>query len=1364
MSVSFLAGEPNSSENATSLAFWKGRTIFTYCSGNNLIIVQYPSVLLQTIYLPCDGVAVVINPETGHLALSLGDVVWILKPTVEYSRKTQWTKIKEINTSAQSLTWCSYTELCGVDDEIALWNVLTDKPDAQPINMWTRSLPQKCSFVSSTAEGQFLAVCTPHDDSIVIVFRRLSSSDVSAAFDYVFAKHPSKVRALHWLQDSSPVKTGLAHLYTQTEDGVVRRWRSLDPHDSLNFQVDAVVDRGQSIMVDSEIVQSSLSEREHPEAIVTLQDNGIDVWAFTNGRGSLAVTSTVVHACSGIFPKERPVKPGSIVAVRGILNHEKGEAVLLIHLQGRVVAFRCDALTRYGTVKPDFPLKLQQLFTGHNKSVQRLIRSARGHLVVSQSRFTENTAWVTQKLEDRTTLRKQSIIDTSTAVLGGVLLGSSDQFFLALEKSCIELFFLLGESKTAKRVAILDITSEDTISTVDCVLEVDRKDQCSCFHVFAVINGGQSRCWQISGDKKAFKAAQDAGESSDSIMSISSVTSTKPSFLNSFYKCVPVYPVSWSAGRKSLSTDQLSAISKTGEFSTWVSEISSDNSTVEWSLLSTVATNVINSPLMSQSSLNKVAIVSEDRLELSIWDTRHGFLEQTKKFDTKICDLDWACTPDNQSVLAIGFGTHVQLWGQLRFDYTNISPCWGLLKQVDIKPFTNHAIGDSIWMNTGVLVVAAGNQLFVDDNCVHEEEAGVRDFSDMLHSSRAFHIHHLFEICSIVNGPLPAYHPQLLVQCILAGQLTVVRDTLYRLYKELQYANQELVQDMDSTLGMDPSDYEDGDKSGSKLLPDEYSNLTEKLQQVSLPFITQHQQVTLASLCEVVAEVAGWSDIMAIRFYLGYKLYRMHRKTQKQMTVRDFCWALNSESQAMLLEQIDGPKLVWPDAQAAGVGYWLEHHKLVELFDVLAKNQFMATERQDPSEASLFYLALRKKQVLQALWRSASTHPEQTKMVKFLKNDFSEPRWRTAALKNAFALLSKHRYAYAASFFLLGDSLKDCVNVITRKLNDTGLAIAVCRVYEGDNGPVLNELIKNEILPEALKMGDQWVIYWCLWSQDRRGDAVRSLVSHEYQDKKRGSAHIVSNSRSFLSNDPALLILYQFLRDSKFKVVSSNNGVTSATELQSVFTTAKLYSRMGCEVIALNLVRNWKFKKDEVPEKADEDVQENQKPDADSLAAFRDFKSKPAPIPASEGPSMLEGFDMGGGGKGAPSMLDGFHEPKKESKTNASHPPSMLDSFQEPPSMLSGYEEPKKEKTSSEPPSMLDSFHDSPKTEDKPKSGTEKNGVNAAKKEEEDKPKADKPEDNTGNGDKTKKERNGKKPAPPSQFQEPDMSAFSFGF
>lgn len=48
--------------------------------------------------------------------------------------------------------------------------------------------------------------------------------------------------------------------------------------------------------------------------------------------------------------------------------------------------------------------------------------------------------------------------------------------------------------------------------------------------------------------------------------------------------------------------------------------------------------------------------------------------------------------------------------------------------------------------------------------------------------------------------------------------------------------------------------------------------------------------------------------------------------------------------------------------------------------------------------------------MLLGLWKLAGTHPEQPAMLKFLANNFDEERWKTAALKNAFALLGKQRY------------------------------------------------------------------------------------------------------------------------------------------------------------------------------------------------------------------------------------------------------------------------------------------------------------------------------------------------------------------
>lgn len=48
-------------------------------------------------------------------------------------------------------------------------------------------------------------------------------------------------------------------------------------------------------------------------------------------------------------------------------------------------------------------------------------------------------------------------------------------------------------------------------------------------------------------------------------------------------------------------------------------------------------------------------------------------------------------------------------------------------------------------------------------------------------------------------------------------------------------------------------------------------------------------------------------------------------------------------------------------------------------------------------------------------------------MTDFFRNNFSEDRWRKAALKNAFSLLGKQRFQHSAAFFLLAGSLKDAV-------------------------------------------------------------------------------------------------------------------------------------------------------------------------------------------------------------------------------------------------------------------------------------------------------------------------------------------------
>jgi len=65
---------------------------------------------------------------------------------------------------------------------------------------------------------------------------------------------------------------------------------------------------------------------------------------------------------------------------------------------------------------------------------------------------------------------------------------------------------------------------------------------------------------------------------------------------------------------------------------------------------------------------------------------------------------------------------------------------------------------------------------------------------------------------------------------------------------------------------------------------------------------------------------------------------------------------------------------------------------------------------KNPVDCSLFYLALKKKTVLQGLWRMAGWNREQRATQKLLANNFEDPKWRTTALKNAYALMSKRRF------------------------------------------------------------------------------------------------------------------------------------------------------------------------------------------------------------------------------------------------------------------------------------------------------------------------------------------------------------------
>lgn len=216
-------------------------------------------------------------------------------------------------------------------------------------------------------------------------------------------------------------------------------------------------------------------------------------------------------------------------------------------------------------------------------------------------------------------------------------------------------------------------------------------------------------------------------------------------------------------------------------------------------------------------------------------------------------------------------------------------------------------------------------------------------------------------------------------------------------------------------------------------------------------------------------------DDCGLRFLLAMKHYTyllrclplvQRTQFQKQGVVSsNLVWAFHSESEEEILNLIPSyakGEMKWSTLKELGVGWWLRNNTLLrQCIEKLAKSSYQA--KQDPMDAALYYIAMKKKSLVWGLYRSKRDE----KMTAFFANNFQEDRWRKAALKNAFALLGKQRFEHAVAFFLLANSLNDAIEVCLTKLDDLQLALVITRLYEGEHDatpPNYKKLLYEEVL------------------------------------------------------------------------------------------------------------------------------------------------------------------------------------------------------------------------------------------------------------------------------------------------------------
>nr|CAI5817941.1 unnamed protein product [Callosobruchus analis] len=344
-------------------------------------------------------------------------------------------------------------------------------------------------------------------------------------------------------------------------------------------------------------------------------------------------------------------------------------------------------------------------------------------------------------------------------------------------------------------------------------------------------------------------------------------------------------------------------------------------------------------------------------------------------------------------------------------------------------------------------------------------------------------------------------------------------------------------------------------------------------------------------------------DDCGLRFLLAMKHYgyllrclplaQRNQFQKKGVGSNNLAWAFHSESQDELLNLIPSyakGKPTWPQLRELGVGWWIRNLTLLkQCVQVLAKAAYQANE--DPMDAALYYLALNKKSLLWGLYRSK----RDDRMTSFFSNNFSEDRWRKAALKNAYALLGKQRFEHAAAFFLLAGNLKDAVEICLNRLQDIQLAIIIVRLYKGD-GEELMQLLYREILGRdengenqdiSKAHPDPFLRSMALWYLKEYQASLDTLLMGNV-----GSLHPAHDdeARETKETDPNVFNFYVYLRTHPLLVrqhlanfgkkklwLPSGKQIVieewiTPLERQLYFATAHGHFRAGCPALALEVL------------------------------------------------------------------------------------------------------------------------------------------------------------------------------------------------
>ena len=712
--------------------------------------------------------------------------------------------------------------------------------------IWSRNLSKPVKIASFSNDASLLA-STGTYDRLIKLWRRQSFSSHDTRFDFTYLPHPTAVTGMHWRGSREEEQTHNKVLFSICADSKIRIWAATDPHGLQVLQLWAEIDMQESIQprqIDTanqsrdryafiiggrdfnSAIQRAVGDgpgrtgkdhdalehvlevgRKSSEICVVLDGNGhMSAWGLEN-FGSKARKATDIFNIAHIedlkisFSQDTTREKGAVRFLT-FCSGERGPAFTLLahHFDGRIewLQGRIDELLDPSPRQDRLIVKA--LWTGHDGPVKKIVRSVSGKALISRTNDNEGLVWKQKHDRSGMALTRSSSLTCPEHIHRTWLLGEGN-FVILLHHHSISLWD--ARSSIAHQAATCGF---EVKGKPLCLVQLPEPDSASQkVHLATITSHMKGVVWEVRLPPRRQKMNNPELASH---MHIEEFCSFDLGIEDDLAFVVPVDPagsaVFTSSFLDTFAKDIAISYTTSGILCAWTATVNLEMPSVNWLVTTRVETGINRPFLASGSSIKKTAIVDASMTGLTVWDTRSGELEYDARYGNLdvVQDLDWSSTPDEQSILAVGFPHKVLILSQMRYDYLNAGPAWAAVREIYIRETTPHPIGDSTWLGSGNLVIGAGNQLFTYDKDIAMSDDVVRELIIPAHPHRSWDV---FDLVSFLNGPLPVFHPQFLAQCILAGKLALVQRIIISLHKNLRFFTAE--DELDSFLSLSLEDF-----------------------------------------------------------------------------------------------------------------------------------------------------------------------------------------------------------------------------------------------------------------------------------------------------------------------------------------------------------------------------------------------------------------------------------------------------------------------------------------------------------------------------------------------------------------------------